>query len=777
VDASLQAVSNGVQLGPCAAATPWERNDEAKHISTTGDLPCRKAEHGKSCRLCLDLFDGHTDGAVDAFDCKGPDGPQLRNQEWTVASGAGSSVILSPVAAPGMCLSVTDAPTPPSPFSGTVTVDPSAIGREYFGVGGLSNSDVQWLRDYPEAQRTAILDALFKPSFVAALQILKIEIGGDASSTIVTESSHMHVADPAKASFQRGWEWWLLDEAEARNPAIRTAALAWTAPAWLGDYYSNATVGYLVSFVRGAYVERGHRLDFLGLRNESPEPPAWFIVALREALDAAGFADVVLFGSDNHDFDILKVLASSPAATKALGIIGVHEPLRSAESVPAEATALEKPIWASEAYTTYSDSNGAGCWARVSNWGPVLGNVSAQIAWNLIQTYPSALGYDGHGLMWAERPWSGHFVVNPPLWASAHYTQFTQSGWRYLRGGSGTGLLQARPGPSVVTMVPPDREGVFASVVQAMTWNNSQCYRDEHPEYRVPPSQNVTIALQGALRSPVGGLQLWKSCFAPGDDPERPTRSVLFRRQSPDPVLSPDGEVTLAIDQDCVYTLASREPASQLASHGDVGPIPAAAPFPASYSSNLSVAVDGRPMYFLDQSGVFEGAALVGVDGPVLAQAVPERPLTWHSAKLPHPVTFVGPNRTLSLTVQADVRPASKAQGAGPGAFAGVGVGLVKSSRHDVAPGSLIAFANGTVCYAGDAVQCAAQPCSSSAEGWLTLRLSADAAGTTAAAFCNGVRVMSGLSLPAATGASFPGLVSSFDASAFRDLQLTEESR
>jgi galactosylceramidase len=43
------------------------------------------------------------------------------------------------------------------------------------------------LRDYPEAQRSDVLDFLFKPSFGAALHILKVEIGGDAQSTDGTE--------------------------------------------------------------------------------------------------------------------------------------------------------------------------------------------------------------------------------------------------------------------------------------------------------------------------------------------------------------------------------------------------------------------------------------------------------------------------------------------------------------------------------------------------------------------------------------------------------------
>ena len=94
-----------------------------------------------------------------------------------------------------------------------------------------------------------------------------------------------------------------------------------------------------------------------------------------------------------HNFAFVADLANqSSPFFKAVGALAVHEPLRNAESVPANALATGKPIWSSEAYTTYSDSNGGGCWARALNWGYVKGNVTSHIAWNLIQSYPSTGG-------------------------------------------------------------------------------------------------------------------------------------------------------------------------------------------------------------------------------------------------------------------------------------------------------------------------------------------------------------------------------------------------
>ena len=63
---------------------------------------------------------------------------------------------------------------------------------------------------------------------------------------------------------------------------------------------------------------------------------------------------------DSHDFSFVGGLNSNHSSPyfKAVGALAVHEPLRNAENVPADALATGKPIWSSESYTTTSDSNG-----------------------------------------------------------------------------------------------------------------------------------------------------------------------------------------------------------------------------------------------------------------------------------------------------------------------------------------------------------------------------------------------------------------------------------
>ena len=77
----------------------------------------------------------------------------------------------------------------------TVTLDGRAPGRTFEGLGGLSaGAGSRLLFDYPEPQRSQVLDFLFKPDFGAALHHLKVEIGGDVNSTEGSEPSYG--ADP-----------------------------------------------------------------------------------------------------------------------------------------------------------------------------------------------------------------------------------------------------------------------------------------------------------------------------------------------------------------------------------------------------------------------------------------------------------------------------------------------------------------------------------------------------------------------------------------------------
>ena len=160
---------------------------------------------------------------------------------------------------------------PTTQAAAAVPVDFSAVGPAFDGVGALSGGGgtSRLLYDYEEPYRAQILDALFLPESGGALQILKVEIGGDGQSTEATEASHMHTQDE-EPNFNRGYEWWLMKEAKARNPEIKLFGLAWTAPGWLGtsegkpgEFFSQDNIDYHMKWIKGAKSEHNLTIDYM----------------------------------------------------------------------------------------------------------------------------------------------------------------------------------------------------------------------------------------------------------------------------------------------------------------------------------------------------------------------------------------------------------------------------------------------------------------------------------------------------------------------------------
>jgi len=99
-----------------------------------------------------------------------------------------------------------------------IRLDARSAGGAFEGIGALSaGASSRLLVDYPERQRSEILDLLFKPGFGAGFQHLKVEIGGDVNSTDGVEPSHGRTRH--ERNYHRGYEWWLMTEAKRRNPA------------------------------------------------------------------------------------------------------------------------------------------------------------------------------------------------------------------------------------------------------------------------------------------------------------------------------------------------------------------------------------------------------------------------------------------------------------------------------------------------------------------------------------------------------------------------------
>src|SRR3954451_21367592 len=119
------------------------------------------------------------------------DGPRPTPLQATVRRVALAAVLS--LAGAGAAVVISGAP---AQAATTVTTNGTATGRTFDGIGAISGGggNSPLLIDYPEPQRSQILDYLFKPDYGAALQILKVEVGGDTNSTSGAEPSHSHSA-------------------------------------------------------------------------------------------------------------------------------------------------------------------------------------------------------------------------------------------------------------------------------------------------------------------------------------------------------------------------------------------------------------------------------------------------------------------------------------------------------------------------------------------------------------------------------------------------------
>jgi hypothetical protein len=77
----------------------------------------------------------------------------------------------------------------------------------------------------------------------------------------------MHSRDDLSCT--RGYEMWLLQEAVARNPAIKTYALSWGVPAWVGNgsYFSADNIAYQTAFAQCVKDVANVTLDYIGIWN------------------------------------------------------------------------------------------------------------------------------------------------------------------------------------------------------------------------------------------------------------------------------------------------------------------------------------------------------------------------------------------------------------------------------------------------------------------------------------------------------------------------------
>jgi galactosylceramidase len=503
--------------------------------------------------------------------------------------------------------------------SNIILVDGTKGGRTFEGVGAIGQY-VSLLFDYPEPQRSEILDFLFKPDYGASLQILKVEVGGDINSTDGSEPSHMHTRNDE--NYTRGYEWWLMEEARKRNPNIVLECLAWGAPAWIGNgkFYSQDMADYLVKFIQGA--KRVHNLDmnFVGIWNECNNlgfscNRAW-IKLLRRTLDQNKLQKVGIVAPDQMgNWDIIDDMNRDPDLKAAIAAVGVHYP--KCASPPAAQT-CGVPLWASEdgpwsgRWNANSDLT-IGSLPEILNRNYIGGRIVKTEIWIMLTSYYDNLPLPGSGLMLANTPWSGHYEVQPAIWAVAHTTQFAKPGWTYM-----DSACRMLDGGSVVALKSPWTND-FSIIIETMSAKHALA---------------LTFQITGNLSD--SPLHVWYS--------DSTMQFIEMKDLSPKM-----GKFTINVEPDSVYSLTT----STGQHRGTVPAPPPDTPFPFPYHEDFeSYDVGQSPRYVNQRNGVFEIVKRADGHGNALHLASHTRGIEW--VKMKDPQMFLGSLDWKDYSVCAD---------------------------------------------------------------------------------------------------------------------------
>jgi len=531
-----------------------------------------------------------------------------------------------------------------------ISIDSASPGRIYEGVGAVSaGASSRLLIDYPEPQRSEILDYLFKPKFGASLQHLKVEIGGGENSTCGSEPSHAITREELGNPKARGYEFWLMAEARKRNPKIILDALPWAFPAWTGGAYTKDSAAWMASFLNTAKLRHGLKMDWLDAAwNElgslhQGENYRWIVEDLVPELKKTGFGDTKLQAPDDHPtlstgdkskqqwWKIFDYFETNPALDQAISAVGYHyldgrEPWNVDVDAPErlatkKAIASGKSLWASEEWSNSGktwDPPGALYLAQLINKVPIRNKTTKFEIWPPVAGNYEEVEFSQAGLMQTQNPWSGSYTVWPAIWAVAHTTQFVEPGWRYLDNACGQ-------------LDPKTWRGSYVTFENPAT-------KDWSMVLSTGDATSIQIsALKGLRDAPI---HVWKSTAK--------EQFVHFKTFSNRQDLG-----TLELEPKAIYTFTTTTGQRK----GNFEEIPQPAKFPFPYEQNFDSLEDGSlAPYFSDMRGSFE-VRKTGTNG-CLEQILPNQGVlwAWRTTGVPGPWTIIGDASWRNYSAEVDVK-------------------------------------------------------------------------------------------------------------------------
>ncbi len=252
--------------------------------------------------------------------------------------------------------------------------------------------------------------------------------------------------------------------------------------------------------------------------------------------------------------------------------------------------------------------------AKLYNRNYLEGGFTKTEIWSPVTAYYDILAAPNSGLMYANTPWSGHYIVQGAIWATAHTTQFAQPGWQYLDSSSGYMPEQG----SYVTLESPN--GKDWSVVL------------ETIDAQQP--QQVTFKIKGGLAQ--GTIHVWET-----------NSQKTFERVAD---LAPqEGSFGYKFDPNSLYSLTTTTGQGRGAAHP-----PTQKSFPIPYAETFEdTPLERGPRFLSDQDGAFEVRPCLHRSGRCLEQIITEIPIPW--GPLPDPFTLAGNVNWSDYRVACDI--------------------------------------------------------------------------------------------------------------------------
>ena len=514
----------------------------------------------------------------------------------------------------------------------TVRLSASGSGKQFDGIGAVNGGGATsvLLKDYPEPQRSQILDLVYKPQFGASVSTLLVEIPGDGNSTQGSMPSHAHYR--GDANFHRGYMWWVMQEAKRRNPALSLDATSWSAPEWVGSFWSDDMVDYYIAWLQGLRRAHGLELDALGCHNEK----GWnadFAKHLRKALNERGFPEVKLHGFGNwgdSKMDFLKRMQEDAELRDALDAVCAHT-FSEIQLTPEQrqmAEGMGKPIWNSEDHVYLPGFDCLISIVKCFNQNYIVSGATKVVNWyDIGATYPLEPYSKEPPMLLAQEPWSGHYDIREALWGYAHYGQFTRVGWRYVD----DGCRNLADGGSMVTMRDP-QTGDYSIIAETKG---------------AKKEQTLKVKVDKGLSK--ANLCVWYS--------DAQQQFVRLKDIHPK-----GGSFMLTLKPDAVYSLSTTTGQQK----GAFDDVPPAKPFPIPYEDNFEQYEKPAqwgylPHYLADLIGCFElverpdskAQSLADTGVRCIRQTVGSHTLSW--APEWHHYTIVGDAGWEDYEVSADV--------------------------------------------------------------------------------------------------------------------------